>query len=180
MANKTESTAAPTKAPASYSKTDVANIMANAAYKALTSNIPFYAFHGLKKRHMEALYAQGYYFYSQAKYKEALPLFKGLTVYNSVDKKGWLGAAGCYEMLKQYEHAIACYSVAAILDVNDPIPPLHALDCYIAAKNYPKALACLEAVILLSSKKREYANIKKRAEFLRDALQKTMTESKTA
>lgn len=150
------------------------------AFEALQTNMPLYLLHGMTKEQMDLLYAQGYYFYSQAKYKEALPLFKGLTFYHYLDQRGWLGAAGCYEMLKQYEQALTCYSFAAILKHDDPIPPLHAFDCYIALKDYPKALSCLEAVILFSSKKTEYAAIKKRAEFLRDALQKAITESKKA
>lgn len=157
-----------------------ADMIGDIAYNAVTNNIPFYLVRGMTKRQMDILYAQGYYFYSQAKYKEALPLFKGLTLYDYLDQRGWLGAAGCYEMLKQYEQALTCYSFATILKHDDPIPPLHAFDCYIALKDYPKALSCLEAVILFSSNKPEYAALKKRAEFLRDALQKAITENKKA
>ena len=148
------------------------------AYEALKTNMPLYLVRGMTKEQMDVLYAQGYYFYSQAKYKEALPLFKALTFYHYLDQRGWLGAAGCYEMLKQYEQALTCYSFATILKHDDPIPPLHAFDCYIALKNYPKALSCLEAVVLFSSKKPEHAALKKRAELLRDALQKAITENK--
>ncbi len=150
--------------------------VADLAYKALTKNIPFFLLRGLEKKHMDALYAQGYYFYSQAKYEKALPLFKALILYSSLDQRGWLGAAGCCEMLKQYDQAINFYSFAAILNLHDPTPALHSFDCYMALKNYPKALACLEAVILLSSKKPEHAELKKRAEFLRDALEKNVIE----
>ncbi len=155
-----------------------AEIVADAAYNALTKNIPFYLLRGWTQKDMDILYSQGYYLYSQEKYKEALALFKALTFYHYLDQRGWLGAAGCYEMLKEYEKALICYSFATILKHDDPIPPLHAFDCYIALKNYPKALSCLEAVILFSSKKSEHAALKKRAEFLRDALQKAITENK--
>ncbi|MBM3856771.1 MAG: CesD/SycD/LcrH family type III secretion system chaperone [Verrucomicrobia bacterium] len=165
---------------ASLSQDEQAEIMAETAYQALSKNIPLFITRGLEQKHMDALYAEGYYFYSQAKYKEALPLFKGLTFYHSADQRGWLGAAGCYEMLKQYEQALTCYSFAAILNADDPIPALHAFDCYIALKNYEKALACLEAVILLSSKKPEHTELKKRAEFLRDALKKIIAEQKNS
>jgi|GEM_PF-326711 len=155
-----------------------AEIAADSIFQAFTKKIPLFIARGLQQKHMDALYAEGYYFYSQAKYSEALPLFNALTFYNFIDQRGWLGAAGCYEMLKQYEQAIACYSFAAVLNMDDPIPALHSFDCYIALKNYSKALACLEAVILLSSKKPEHAALKKRAEFLRDALQKNINGDK--
>jgi type III secretion system low calcium response chaperone LcrH/SycD len=157
-----------------------ADVIAELAYQALTKNIPFYLLNGLTKRQMDALYVQGYDLYSQAKYKEALPFFQALTFYNYLDQAGWLGAAGCYEMLKKHEQAISLYSFAAILNLDDPIPALHSFDCYLALKNYPKALACLETVILLSSKKPENAALKKRAEFLRDALHKAMLENQNS
>ena len=159
---------------------DPADIAADSALQAMSTNMPLFLFRGLKKKHMDVLYTQGYYFYSQAKYKEALPLFRGLTFYNYLDQRGWLGAAGCYEMLKQYEQAITSYSFAAMIGFDDPIPALHSFDCYIALKQYPEALACLESVILLSSKKPEHATLKKRAELLRDALQKNIAENKKA
>lgn len=161
------------------SNDDIAELRADLAFQALTENKPLFLLRGLKKEDMEALYAQGYYFYSQAKYKEALPLFKALTFYNSLDTRGWIGSGGCHEMLKQYEQAIGCYSFAAIFSTkDDPTPALHAFDCYIALKNYPKALDCLEAVILLSSKDPDHAALKKRAEALKESLQKTINESK--
>ncbi len=160
---------------------EVAEVVAESAFQALTQNTPLFLLRGLKKENMDALYAQGYYFYSQAKYKEALPLFKALTFYHSLDKRGWQGAAGCYEMLKQYDQAITCYSFAAILSTkDDPTPALHSFDCYIALKNYPKALACLEAVILLSSKDPQHADLKQRAEALKQSLQKIISENKNS
>lgn len=149
--------------------TPIPKIIADVAFNALTKNAPLFLCLGLTKKHMDTIYAQGYYFYSQRKYQEALPLFKALTFYHYLDQRGWMGAAGCHEMLKQYQEALSCYSFAAILDHHDPIPALHAFDCYIALNNQEKALACLEAVILISSKKPEYEVLKKRAEALRDA-----------
>lgn len=158
---------------------DEYNCIADAAIDGLLlNNTPLYLLRGLTKKQMDILYAQGYYFYSQAKYKEALPLFKGLALYDYLDQRAWMGAAGCHEMLKQYEQALMCYSFASLINHEDPLPPLHAFDCHIALKNYPKALSCLEAVILFSSKKPEHADLKKRAELLRDALQKIIDENK--
>ena len=166
--------------PVPLSKNGQAKLIADTVSNILNKNVPLFIVRGLQPKHMEALYAEGYFFYSQGKYKEALPLFKGLTFYHPIDQRGWLGAAGCYEMLKQYREALSYYSVAAVLNIDDPMPPLHAFDCYIALKDYPHALDCLEAVILLSSKKPEHEVLKKRAEVLRDALQKNIAENKTA
>ena len=66
------------------------------AYEALKTNMPLYLVRGMTKEQMDVLYAQGYYFYSQAKYKEALPLFKALTFYHYLDQRRW-----CLHPLKQ-------------------------------------------------------------------------------
>ena len=146
----------------------------------LMKGAPLYITKGLKKEHMDALYTMAYNLYSEEKYKEAFPLFQSLTLNDHLDQRGWMGAAACCEMLKNYEQALAGYSYAAMLKVGDPLPPLHAFDCHMALKNYPQALSALEAVILFSSKKPEFADIKKRAELMRDALQETIKESRTS
>lgn len=139
---------------------------------------PLYAARGLSKKHMEMLYITAFNLYSEAKYKEAFSIFQSITFYNYTDQRAWMGAAGCCEMLKDYEYAIAGYSYAALLDGTDPLPALHAFDCHVALKNYPQALSALDSVILRSSKKPEYEGIKIRAEALRDALHTTLNESK--
>ena len=152
--------------------------LADKVYTTLKTGAPLYKAHGMSKQHMENLYTVAYNLYSAEKYKEAGKLFEAIAFYNHLDKKAWLGAAGSAEMLKDYDKALIAYSYVALLDDSDPLPALHAFDCHFALKNYPQALCALESVIAISSKKPEYADIKKRAEFLRNMLHTTIQESK--
>jgi type III secretion system low calcium response chaperone LcrH/SycD len=172
-----------TKIPATEKKTnpfqqEPMSPLAEKIYSVLKKGTPLYQVKGMSKQHMENLYAIAYNLYSAEKYEEAGKLFQTIVFYNHLDKKSWLGAAGSAEMLKDYHKALIAYSYVSLLDKSDPLPALHAFDCHLALKNYPKALAALEAVILLSSKKPEYKEIRKRAEFLRDMLRSTIQESK--
>ncbi|MCF7729835.1 MAG: SycD/LcrH family type III secretion system chaperone [Chthoniobacterales bacterium] len=154
-------------------------LIADKVYSVFKNGTPLYKVCGISKQKMENLYAAAYNLYSAEKYQEAGKIFQIITLYNYTDKKSWLGAAGSAEMLKKYDKAILAYVIAARLDKFDPVPILHAFDCHLALKNYPEALRCLETVILRCSKKKEYEDIRKRAESLRDILHKIIQESKT-
>lgn len=145
----------------------------------LQNGTPLYKVRGMSKQQLENLYAVAYNLYSAEQYEEAGKLFRAMTLLNYTDKKSWLGAAACLEMLKKYDKAIAGYFCAFSLDPLDPLPALHLFDCHLALKNYPAALSSLEMVILRCSKKTEYADIKKRAESLRNTLSQAIKESKT-
>lgn len=152
--------------------------LAEKVYSVLKRGQPLYKARGMSKQHMDNLYTVAYNLYSAEKYEESGKLFESIVFYNHLDKKSWLGAAGSAEMLKDYDKALIAYSYATILDDSDPLPALHAFDCHFALKNYPQALCALESVIAISSKNPKYADIKKRAEFLRNMLHTTIQESK--
>ncbi len=154
--------------------------LAKRIYSVLKSGTPLYQVQGITKEKLENIYTTAYNLYNAGKYQKAINLFRMLAYYNQFDKRAWLGIAGSAEMLKDYYGAIAAYSSASFLDPEDPLPALHAFDCHFALKNYPQALSALEAVLLLSSKKTEYKEIRKRAEFLRTVLDSTIQESKAA
>ncbi|MFZ4115087.1 MAG: SycD/LcrH family type III secretion system chaperone [Chthoniobacterales bacterium] len=153
--------------------------LAKKFYSILKNGTPLYQVKGMSKQYLENLYSIAYNLYSAEKYEEAGRIFQTIVFYNHLDKKSWLGAGGSAEMLKQYDKALIAYSYISLLDKSDPLPALHAFDCHFALKNYPQALSALEAVLLLSSKKPEYQEIRKRAEFLRNMLHSTIQESKT-
>ncbi|HLB33873.1 MAG: CesD/SycD/LcrH family type III secretion system chaperone [Verrucomicrobia bacterium RIFCSPHIGHO2_12_FULL_41_10] len=143
----------------------------------IKKGIPISRYKGITKAQMDVIYNQSYNLYTAKKYEEAGNLFRWMALNHHIDKRAWMGIGACNQMLKQYNEAIAAYSYAAILDVDDPLAAYHSIDCHLALKNYPQALSALEAVILLSADKPEYAAIKKRSEGMRDTLEKIIQES---
>lgn len=138
----------------------------------LDKGLPIYVVRGIPKRHIDALYTAGYNFYTAENYIEAQKVFRSMSFYSHLDKRGWMGLAASTQMLKDYKAAIGFYSYAALLDHENPIPILHKFDCFMALKKTAEALAAIEEVILLSTKESKYTHIKDRAEALRDALKK--------
>ncbi|MFI0347486.1 MAG: SycD/LcrH family type III secretion system chaperone [Chthoniobacterales bacterium] len=144
----------------------------------LEKGMPLYLMAGIQGEIIDDLYFRAYNLYSAQAYKEALQLFRSMTFYCHLDKRGWLGAGGCSQMLKEYRYALNYYSYLTLLDTEDPIPLFHIFDCYMSLRDYPSATSSIEKVILLSSNKPEHAPLKKRAESLRDALTKNISENK--
>ena len=164
---------------AQKSKTSTPNQqdITNLIISILGKGVPLYRYKGLTKKNMEAIYGKAYNFYAAKKYAKAKPLFQAMTLYNHGDKRGWMGAGACNQMLKRYQQALAAYDYAATLDNADPLPALHSIECHLALKDYAKALHSLEVVILLSGDQPEFADIKQRSEGMRDVLQKGMKEN---
>ena len=152
--------------------------VANRSVELFEKNMPLYLVKGMKKEAMEDLYRRAYNLYSAEAYKEALQLFRSMAFYSHLDKRAWLGAAGCSQMLKEYDHALTFYGFAVLLDLSDPIPCFHMFDCHMSLNHYPDALNSIERVILLSSKNPKHALLKERAESLRDALKKNISGNK--
>lgn len=71
------------------------------------------------------------------------------------------------QMLKQYENAIAFYSLASVMDRTDPRPTFHTAECLIALGRMEEAIDALTIVIEQSAAS-EYAALKIRAQGLMD------------
>lgn len=81
---------------------------------------------------LEALYAIGFTLYDQAKYDEAKRVFAHLMTANHVDRRFSNGFAACLHMQRDHAEAIRFYTIASILDLTDPEPPMHIAECYLA------------------------------------------------
>jgi type III secretion system low calcium response chaperone LcrH/SycD len=81
---------------------------------------------------LEALYAIGFTWYNQAKYDEAKRVFAHLMTANHVDRRFSNGFAACLHMQRDHAEAIRFYTIASILDLTDPEPPMHIAECHLA------------------------------------------------
>ncbi len=151
---------------------DSARKMGETFTPLLTQGVPFYLTRGLSKEDLDALYVIAYNLYSEKKYQEAVQIFETITFYNHFDRRGWTGAAACYQMLGRYSDAIVAYSSSSLIDVQDPLPIFHSVECYIALKRYSEALSALEAIQLLTKNNSEFADLKSWATQMKETLQK--------
>ncbi|MES3002902.1 MAG: SycD/LcrH family type III secretion system chaperone [Pseudomonadota bacterium] len=99
---------------------------------------------GRSEKSQEALYHVAYVFYGQAKYTEAMRMFAFLLANNHLDRRFYMGFAGCMQMLDRHEEALKYYGIASLLDLTDPLPPMHMAECHIAMGQRDKARESLE------------------------------------
>lgn len=116
----------------------------------------------------ETLYATGCELYKNGKYEDAKSFFRFLTLSNSFERKNWMGLAACYQMLKLYQEAIACYSAAAIQDPSDPYAHWHAADCYFHSGNLLKARSALESAFNTAKADECYVDIIPKLELIKN------------
>lgn len=87
---------------------------------------------------LDALYAMGYNLYENAKYAEAVDVFRVLTLFEKEQRKNWMGLGAAYQMQKEYDRALQSYAYAALLDENDPYAPFHAAECFFSQEQNEK------------------------------------------
>ncbi|MCX5769438.1 MAG: SycD/LcrH family type III secretion system chaperone [Candidatus Hydrogenedentes bacterium] len=104
--------------------------------------------HGLTKKDFDLIYSVGHTFYKSGKYEKAMPIFQFLTLYDHPTKKWWMGLGATLQMMKQFQKAVDAYSVATILDIEDPKPQLQAGYCLLTMKKKKEARSALEGVLL--------------------------------
>ncbi|MEJ2044097.1 MAG: SycD/LcrH family type III secretion system chaperone [Reinekea sp.] len=125
---------------------------------------------GMSKEEMEAVYTIAYNLYSQNHLEESEKMFRFLCLYGHLDKRNWMGLGACLQQQKKYEGAVQAYSYLAVLDVENPEPPLHAAYCYLAMNELDRAESGIEAALHWAGTAEKYAPIRTRAELLRSAL----------
>lgn len=131
---------------------------------------------GISDETMEAVYALAFNQYNNGKYEDADKLFSFLTTFDPTMKKFWMGLAATRQMRKDYENAINCYSMAAVLDIEDPLPPLRAADCHLILGNRTQAINALTEAVRWSADQEKYAEVNERAKTLLNLLQSQETE----
>ncbi len=118
--------------------------------------------------------------YKSGKYKEALPFFELLGVSNAKDYRYLIAIAACYHMLKSYKDAAPAYTIASVLDPDNPYPQYHLADCFIRMHEPVGAYVALEMAITRCKKNpRKYKGLMDRVNAILNKLKKEF-EAKAA
>jgi len=134
---------------------------------------------GLTDTHMATVYALAYNLYQQERYQESHDLFTFLCLYDHLEKKYWIGLAACRQLLKRYAAAIDAFSMAAMLDVENPELPLHAAECHLALGNLEGAESGAFAARHWSEGRTGFDALRDRAALLLERVGKAKAEATT-
>lgn len=126
---------------------------------------------GITSQEMEAVYGLGYQTYAAGGYEQALKIFRFLCYYDHLNFKYWLGLGGCCQMLGRYKAAVEAYTLAMLLDSDDPRPPLRAAQCHIALGNRDAAISGLTAALEWAGDQPEHRQARDQADELMRQLQ---------
>ncbi|MPM18178.1 hypothetical protein SDC9_64584 [bioreactor metagenome] len=124
---------------------------------------------GYEESDYEVLYALGHSLYSQARYQDAMRIFGFLVVNNQLEKRFFNAFASSLQMLQRHAEAIQYYSMASLLDIDDPLPTFHTAECFIALNCKAEAKEALKFVVEQSTAP-SMAEVKTRAQSLLDLL----------
>lgn len=80
----------------------------------------------------QALYSEAVEKYDAGQYDKAYDLFCHLSTELSMQPEVWKGLASCNQVRQHYPEALMGWSMAALLDTNDPVPHFHAAECLLA------------------------------------------------
>lgn len=134
--------------------------------KFFNNAMTFGELRGMEPKDMAAIYSIGYGLYSNGQFENAEKVFKFLCFYDHLEKKNWMGLGATRQMLKKFEAATQAYGMAALLDPEDPKPPLHAADCFLALSRLNEAESALNGAITFAGDKPEYRDVAQRAQTL--------------
>lgn len=110
---------------------------------------------------MESFYRDAYTYYEKGYYEQALFCFRYLALFNTLEKKYWMGLAACQQLLADYEKALKGYAIAHLLDSQDPYPHFYAYECYKALNDTPQSLIALKAAFEACQDEPFYQRLKK-------------------
>lgn len=124
---------------------------------------------GYTEDEYEAMYALGHSHYSQQRYLDAAMCFSFLMAHQSLERRFITAFAACMQMLKHYQDAIQYYSMASLLDLQDPLPTFHTAECFIALELPEQAGEAL-ALVVAQCQSPHWQTLRQRAQALLELL----------
>ena len=112
---------------------------------------------------VEGLYALGYREFGQSRYAQALDYFKVALLYRPTNTVYLRAAAMCLQRMRNYELAVAAYTVLNFLEPSEPAHPLAIAECRLLRREHAMAREMLERAVSVSGSDGRHAAVRARA-----------------
>ncbi len=119
---------------------------------------------------MAKFYKAAYQLFEHQKYADAANAFMFLVTLNPYNHDYWLGVGMSTQMQGDFESAIDAYEIAAMYEIENPVPYFYLAKCLFAIHDRESALQALDLALEYSDNKPEYAELKKQAQKAHDLL----------
>jgi type III secretion system low calcium response chaperone LcrH/SycD len=112
---------------------------------------------------MKAKYEIAYDHYRRKEYEQAIEGFSYLANLNPYTNKYWQALAAAQIKLKRYSDAINSYLASALIEPNDPNPPLYTAHCYLELNQLNETAEALKQTIRVAARSHVYREIEEKA-----------------
>lgn len=121
---------------------------------------------------MAKFYGAAYKLFENRHHADAANAFLFLVTLNPYNHSYWLGLGMCTQLIGDFEAAIDAYEMAAVCELDNPIPYFYLAKCLFAMHERGSALEALDLALEYSDNKAEYAQLKREAQAARVLLLK--------
>lgn len=111
---------------------------------------------GLTTADCEAIYSVGLNAYKVGRYEDADTVFRYLVFVDHLNAKYWIALGAVQQMRRDFQKAVASYSYASFLNLDDPKPQYHAAECFLALGDKESAKSALAALDMYAPKDSPY------------------------
>jgi type III secretion system low calcium response chaperone LcrH/SycD len=118
---------------------------------------------GFKEETMAKFYRAAYKLFEHQRYTDAANAFLFLVTLNTYKHDYWLGLGMSAQLSGDYESAIDAYEMAAITDVDSPVPYFYLAKCLFAIHDRESALQALDLALEYAEGHDQYIDLIKQA-----------------
>ncbi len=122
---------------------------------------------------MAKFYKASYKLFEHKKYADAANAFLFLVTLNPFNHDYWLGLGMATQLQGDFESAIDAYEMAAMYEIENPVPYFYLAKCLFAMHDRESALQALDLALEYAEGKSEYIDLKKQAQKARSLLVKS-------
>lgn len=127
---------------------------------------------GFSDETLAKFYNAAYKLFENQKYMDAANAFLFLVTLNPYNHDYWLGLGMATQMSGDYESAIDAYEMAAVYEMDNPVPYFYLAKCLFAMHDRDSALQALDLALDYANDRPEYEELKKQAKAARNILLK--------
>lgn len=118
---------------------------------------------GFSDEVMNQFYTNACQIFENKRYDDASNAFLFLVTINPYHYDYWLGLGAATQHSHDYEAAIDAYEMAAICQLDNPIPYFHLANCLFAMHDRDNALKAIEMVLEYSQENDEFSDLRRKA-----------------
>jgi type III secretion system low calcium response chaperone LcrH/SycD len=121
---------------------------------------------------MNKFYGAALSIFEKKEYQKAVQAFSFLAGVNPYHYDYWLGLGASIQHCHDYEAAIDAYEMAAICQIDNPVPYFHLAKCLFAMHDRNSALQAIDLAIEYSENQDQYDELHRQAKAAKETLLK--------